>query len=135
LSGIGAGVRGSGASCREDHVLADEGLEQTLHVAHDGVDIDDFQFQQLLAAEGQKLASKSGGAVGSQLNRLALLAQRMIEIKALEDDFGISADHHEQIVEVVGDSAGQTANGFHFLGLAELVFKHAAVGDILGNGL
>ena len=38
----------------------------------DRVDVDDFQFQQLLAAEGQQLPGQSGGAVGGLLDGYAL---------------------------------------------------------------
>ena len=46
---------------------------------HDGVHVDDFQFQQLLAAEGEQLARQRGRAVGGLLNRASLVVQRMIE--------------------------------------------------------
>ena len=52
----------------------------------------------------------------------------------VEQDLGVSADDHEEIVEVVGDAAGEAADGFHFLGLAELVFENAALGDVFGDG-
>src|SRR5580698_2169993 len=60
--------------------------------------------------------------------------QRMAEGDLAEHDFGVSADYHEEIVEVVSDAAGEAAYGFHFLGLAELVFENAAFGDVFGDG-
>ncbi len=35
----------------------------------------------------------------------------------------------------MGHSAGQAADGFHLLGLAELVLEHATVGNVFGNRL
>ena len=35
----------------------------------------------------------------------------------------------------MGDAAGQPADGFHFLGLEQLLFQGAALGDILGKQL
>ena len=52
----------------------------------------------------------------------------------VEQDLGVAADDHEQIVEVVSDAAGEAADGFHFLGLAELIFEDAALGDVFGDG-
>jgi hypothetical protein len=35
----------------------------------------------------------------------------------------------------VRDAAGQPAHGFHLLGLAQLLFQGAALGDVLGEQL
>ena len=51
----------------------------------------------------------------------------------LQQNFGIAADDHQQIVEVVRDSAGEPSHGFHFLGLPELLFQRAPLGDILSD--
>ena len=42
-------------------------------------------------------------------------------------------DYHEQVVEVVGDTAGQAPDGFHFLRLAQLQLEVAALANVLGN--
>ena len=34
-------------------------------------------------------------------------------------ELGVAADHHQHVVEVVGDAAGELAQRFHFLGLAQ----------------
>ena len=52
----------------------------------------------------------------------------------VEQNLGVAADDDEQIVEVVSDASGEAADGFHFLGLAELVFEDAAFGDVFGDG-
>jgi hypothetical protein len=114
--------------------LADERAQQTLHVGDDGVDVDDFEFEKLFAAEGQKLAGERGGAIGGLLNGFGFGVQRMAWRELVEQNLGVAADDHEQIVEVVSDAAGEAADGFHFLGLAELIFEHAALGDVFGDG-
>src|SRR5271168_2005050 len=45
----------------------------------------------------------------------------------------MALDDHEEIVEVVGDAAGETADGFHFLSLAELFFELMTLGNVLGD--
>ena len=52
----------------------------------------------------------------------------------IEQDLGIAVDDGEEIVEIVGNAAGETADSFHFLRLAELVFEDAAFGDVFGDG-
>ena len=39
----------------------------------------------------------------------------------------VAHDHHEQVVEVVGDAAGEPAHRLHLLRLAELVLQAAAL--------
>ena len=36
---------------------------------------------------------------------------------------GMAVDDGEDVVEIVGDAAGELADGFHFLGLAQLLFQ------------
>src|SRR5271170_290735 len=135
LSGIGAGAaNGRGEAGGEFHVFPDERAQEALHVFDDGVDVDDLEFEKLLAAESKKLAGKRSSAVGGLLNGFRLNVQRISGSELVEENLGVAADHHEQIVEVVSDAAGETADGFHFLGLAELVFEDAALGDVFGDG-
>src|SRR5882672_385456 len=60
--------------------------------------------------------------------------QRVAKAEMVEQNLGVSADHSKQIVEVVSDAAGEAADSLHFLRLAELVFQHAALGDVFGDG-
>ena len=43
----------------------------------------------------------------------------------------MTLDHHQQIVEVVRDAAGEPPDSLHLLGLAELPFKKLAFADVL----
>jgi hypothetical protein len=49
----------------------------------------------------------------------------------VHQQFGVALDDHEEVVEVMGDAAGEAAHRFHFLGLAELFFELMALADIL----
>src|SRR5206468_3997553 len=42
----------------------------------------------------------------------------------------VAHDDGEQVVEVVRDAAGQTADHFHFLGLAQLFLEVLVLGDV-----
>ena len=59
--------------------------------------------------------------------------QRAVGIELTAEDLAVADDDAEKIVEVVGDSAGETADGFHLGGHAELLFESAALGDIFGE--
>jgi len=49
---------------------------------------------------------------------------------ALHAELGVTVDDREQVVEIVRDAAGQRAEAFHLLRLAQLVFEFFALGDI-----
>jgi hypothetical protein len=52
----------------------------------------------------------------------------------VEHKFGVSADHQEQVVEIVGHPSGQPSNGIHFLGLLQFRFQSATLGDVAERG-
>ena len=88
----------------------------------------------MFAAEDEKL-SERGGAIGGLLNGFGLSAQRITDHQLIEQNLGVTADHGEQIIEIVSDASGKAADSFHFLRLTELVFEDAAFGNVFGDGL
>ncbi len=131
LPGVGAGVSGVGGEARDQFdVFADQGPQQPLHVADHAVDVDDLQFQELLAAERQQLPGQGRGAVGGLLDRLHLVVHVAAFFQLLQQHLGVSGDHHQQVVEVVRDAAGQPAHRIHLLRLPQLLFQLPPVGDV-----
>ena len=45
----------------------------------------------------------------------------------------MALDDHQKIIEVVRDTTGEAADGFHFLCLAQLIFEKLALADVLRN--
>ena len=68
-------------------------------------------------------------------NLLRRPTQPRIGAQALEQKFGITGNHHQQIVEVVRDAAGEAADGFHFLRLTELHFQRSGLGHVFDENL
>ena len=60
-------------------------------------------------------------------------AQVRLGAETFQQKFRVARDHHQQIVEVVRDAAGQAADGFHLLRLPQLLLQGAALGDVLGK--
>ena len=136
LAGIGFG-RAQFAPRNHDQldVFADQASQHFEVFRDHRVQIENLGSQHLLAAEGQELAGERGGAVGGIGNFLRGPAHRRIGADALQQKLAVAGDHHQQIVEVVGNAAGQAADGFHLLGLAKLLFQRAMLGHILGEQL
>ena len=114
-------------------VFADQPGEQFEVFGDDGVQIEDLGSEHLLAAESQKLPGEGGGAIGGIGNLLGRPAHAGVGPDAIQQKFGVAGDDHQQIVEVVGNAAGQTTDGFHFLRLAKLLLEGAVLGDVFGE--
>ncbi len=76
----------------------------------------------------------------SEVARLAALAiscagpaHHGIRADPVQQELAVAGDHHEQIVEVVRDAAGQASDGFHLLGLAKLLLQRSMLGDVFGE--
>ena len=61
-------------------------------------------------------AARFGGA----LDLLDVGAARIAGVEAVEDQVGVAEDGREHVVEVVRDAAGEPADRFHLLRLAQL---------------
>ena len=55
---------------------------------------------------------------GGQPDLFDILTLGCGEVRALGEEFGVPIDCCQQVVEVVGDSTRELANGFHSLRLA-----------------
>src|SRR5580693_768853 len=136
LAGIGAGSAEIGCELRlQLDVLSDQRTQQALYLLHDEVQVYNLQFQQLLPAERQELASQGGGPISRLVNRLDLRIQGIVFPGVLEQDFRITTDYHQQIVEIMGHPPRQTSHRFHLLSLAKLVLQHAPLRDIFSDNL
>src|SRR5579872_5967400 len=113
--------------------FADERLQGALHIGDNAIHIHDLQFEQLFTTESQQLASQGCRSLGCLVNGFDLAIHRTAFAGVFEQDFRVSADHHQQIIEVVRDATGQPADGFHLLRLPELVFENTLFSHILGN--
>ena len=124
--------------CRNHHqidILADHASQHLQVLGDHGVQIENFRGEHLLAAEGEELASQRGGASGSAGNFLGRAAHRGVRAEAVEQEFRIAGDHHQQIVEIVRNAAGESSHSFHLLRLPELLLQGAALGHIFGKQL
>ena len=95
------------------------------------VQVEHLGLQHLAAAEGQQLAGQAGGALAGVADLVdAAAARGSSGGQLVEHHAAVAADDGQQVVEVVRHAAGQPADGFHLLRLAQLVFQLAALGHV-----
>ena len=107
----------------EFDVFADGAVEEALDFAERGGEVDYLGGDHLAAAEGEQLVGEFGGALAGGLNVGDLLAQGVGGGHEGQQEIAVAEDDGEGVIEVVGDAAGQAADGLHLLGLAELFFQ------------
>ena len=107
----------------EVDVFTDDTAQHLVHVIDQLVQVDDLRLDNLLAAEGQKLAGEIGGFFGCGLNFVHRFKKRIVASQIHLSQGSIAGDAGQQVVEVVGDAARQAAHRFHLLGLDELGFE------------
>ena len=131
LAGIGLDrARFADGADVELEILADQAPQHAIHLADDRVQIDDARLDDLAPREEQQLAGEGGGALAGALDLLECRPVRMVGRDLAENDVGVALDDGQQVVEVVGDAAGEAADRLHLLRLQELLFELLALGDV-----
>jgi hypothetical protein len=107
---------------------ADSGVdamaEEALDVGDDATHVSGFLFQSAAPRVAEELFDEFGGAGGGLA--CALEAGFDLRFVAVRGEFGegdVAVDSGEEVVEVMGDAAGDEAEGAHFLGFAELALE------------
>lgn len=87
----------------------------------------------MLATEGEQLAGEGSGSFSSFDDVRGGVVQIAIGSRPALDERAITDDDVEQIVEIVGDSAGELADGFHLLRVAKLLGCAVVFDDLAGE--
>ena len=102
-------------------VSAQRSVEHGAHALQVRDDVDRFRIQRPAAREGQQVPGEAGAAGDGAAHRLEHARTRRPAAGALEQ-LQAAGEHREQVVEVVRDAAGQLAERFHLLRLAQRRF-------------
>ena len=124
----------------ELHGAADAGVQHLAHRLDPLGEIDRLRIDALPPRECQQLAGQGGAALCRGLDR----GHRALKPGVVADVFlqgvEVAADDHQEIVEVVGDAAGELAERIELLRfrkmllhLLELELGFAALGDVAGD--
>ncbi len=127
-----AGIdQGRPQSHRADHLERDLGADgapdQLFHAGHQRIDVDRRRRQRLAPREGQQAVRERGGAPGGALRHRDVTLEVAEAPLAHPDLHQVerAGDPRQQVVEVVGQAAGELPHGLHLLGLAQLLFEVA----------
>ncbi len=129
LSGVGDG----GAYIFADIALdEDVGGQRCAHqferFGDDPVEVKRLAAAFFLAAETEQLLNHLPGPQTGGENPFQVVVGDVIVGYIRHGQFGVAQDDAQYIVEIVGDAASQGADGFHLLGLAQLIFQPAVFG-------
>jgi hypothetical protein len=106
-------------------------LQQIAHALDQPAQIDRHHAQILLASERQQALGQRSASLCALQRAIDQPMQARIVRQALAQQVEITHHRHQQIVEVVRNTAGQLSNGLHFLCLPQLLLRLFAGGDFL----
>ena len=112
------------------NVFAHQAPHHLVHVQDDAVQVQHFRFQDLLAAERQKLPHQRDGALGRVRNLLDVSTEFRLPPYAVQGEFHITLDNRQQVVEIVCHSSCEASHGLHSPRLLQLIFQHSPFRDV-----
>src|SRR5688572_20495539 len=77
----------------------------------------------MLATEREQLGGQNGGASGSAPDFGNVIGDRALHPELVQKKIAVAEDGGQEIVEVMGDAAGELAKRLHFLGTNQLVLE------------
>ena len=113
----------------EGHVLADHAVQQGQGGADQRVEVELTQLEHLTSAIGQQLTRELGRAPPRLRDHTGALAAVGVGQLVLQEAGG-AVDDGEEVVEVVGDAAGQSSDRLHLLGLTQLGLQLDLAADV-----
>ena len=101
-------------------ILAQQPLQHPSDVADHVVEIEDLGPHHLVASESEQLAGQRRGPFRGLGDLPRRRRMRRVGGKVRAHQLAVAGDHGQQVVEVVGDAAGEPAEGLELLRLMEL---------------
>src|SRR5438045_4269464 len=91
--------------------------------------------QDLSSSKRQQLAGEGCRPICRLLHFLEIVSVFGGKCWIVEDEVGAAADHRQQIIEVVGDTAREASHCLHLLCLAKLALETLASGQVVDESL
>ena len=104
-------------------VFADERLKHDVHVADDGIQVEYLRLENLFATKSHQLPRHRRCLLRRIVDQKQLRPHGVVAAQAAEKNFAASDDDGKKIVEVMGDTAGQSSNRLHLVSRADLFLE------------
>jgi hypothetical protein len=114
-------------------VLADQPPQHVLGPADHRARVHHHRAEHLLAAEREQLPRQLGGPAGGLGDGRQRRADRVGLAQQAQGHLGVPEDDGQQVVEVVGDAAGEPADRLHLLRLPQLLLEALVLGHVAGD--
>ena len=105
-------------------------LEHPFELADHLIEAGGFDHIFAAAGKAQELLGQFGGTVHAPFDAGHFLKMRITWFEVEHHQRNISLDPHEQVVEIMGNPAGEGPYGLHFFGLLEFFFQPLLFGDV-----
>ena len=95
------------------------------------VQVDDLGIVGAAPAVREEILGERGGLGRRPLHRREPVAGLAEHAQVVVEQLGVAAHHREEVVEVVGDVAGEPPDRFHLLRVEQLLLEALAAGDVV----
>ena len=103
--------------------LAEQALQQVRHFGHHVGQLEHLRPECLLAREGEQLPRQAGGAVRVRLDLLDVVIVAVAGRVPHQHQVAVPDDRGQDVVEIVGDAAGELADDLHLGRLGDLALE------------
>ena len=117
----------------ERNVFANQALEHLLGVSDGRVQVQGPWLDDLLPAKRQQLLRQAGRTFRRLCYFLKVLPYRISRADVSEENFPVSRNNRQKVIEIVRYATRKSADTFEFLRLTKLVVKLKAFGDVDGR--
>ena len=105
--------------------------EHLLEAAEHLVEVEEPRLERLLSTEREELPCQVRSPSARDSYLLDVIANGIARHEPVDDERRVAEDDREDVVEVVGDAAGELPDRVHLLRLAELILQSPPVVDVL----
>ena len=114
-------------------LLAERRVQQLGGLERQRIDVDLARLERLLAGEGEQVLGQLRAALGGVVDQLGDGGELGTVGDRIRQDADRAGDDGQHIVEIVGDAAGQLADGVHLLDLPELRLGGLLLGEVAAD--
>ena len=98
-------------------MVTERSLQHSYRPRDDAVQVEDLGGHALVPAQRKQMAGQPRRRQRGATDFVGVLQAFIAAVERRDEQLGVSGNRRQEVVEIVGDAAGKTANRFHFLRL------------------